>query len=480
MRIVLKHLTPLPNCKYQYRRVWPADVRAARPDLPREKKKTFSVTGGEREAVRVCLDLDREFEKTQSAVRSAGGNRPDWEVTEEVARWFEKLRDEFQSVVSEQAGVDEDERPIIVEETGADFERDRILLEAEKRGGLDALGHPKDLTREEELKLEALKLGEPPVPPLKISDAVAIYRKKHLNGRTDKATEMASAQFIEFADDLPLERIRRTTVVEWVDDLITRREQSGATVKRRIGTMKAIVNFVTSRELYTGGNPFRGIAVPKHASKPRKRLPFHRTHLQALDDYLAKARVKAETRWLIALLRGTGCRPSEIGGLKAEDLSLDSEIPFAFIRESEDRRLKTAESERRVPLIAAALEAARLAKAARPKGWLFPTLAPKNADANDNPAMSARINKVIRAAGIARTSKLVAYSFRHTVGEALDQVPGITLTIRERVMGRKKPEYGASDQPLEVSLEALKAALPLLGKVDEVLYTEEEMTIAER
>ncbi|WP_338419082.1 tyrosine-type recombinase/integrase [Marinicauda algicola] len=124
------------------------------------------------------------------------------------------------------------------------------------------------------------------------------------------------------------------------------------------------------------------------------------------------------------MLRLTGCRPSEIAGLKVEDLQLNTDIPYAMVRWTDDRRLKTPQSQRRVPLVGVALEGARELARIRKTGWLFPSLAPKDGQGNTNPAMSQRVNKLIRAAGIPKTEQLVAYSFRHTMIEALDHPAG--------------------------------------------------------
>ncbi|MGX6646390.1 hypothetical protein ACWCOP_00420 [Maricaulaceae bacterium MS644] len=52
---------------------------------------------------------------------------------------------------------------MILEETGADFARDRVLTEAGGGEGLKALGHRVALTMEEDLTLEALKSGKSPM-----------------------------------------------------------------------------------------------------------------------------------------------------------------------------------------------------------------------------------------------------------------------------------------------------------------------------
>jgi integrase len=474
MRVILRYLKRLPNGKFQYRRVWPQDVRAAVADLPREKKKTFSSPNGtEDEAIKIALRLNNEFEALVARVRRGlEAEASAWRTDEKVRRWYEENRESLQEVVVSSEITDDYGYPAEEEVTAGELLADSILDQAAKREGVGTDGHPERLTREEAVKVSALYSGKLPEPRLTVRDAYELYIEKHFGGRSNKATDAAFEQFHEFAGNVPLTSVSRRTVHDWMDWLMTTRSQAAATIKRRIGTMKAIFNFVADRELYVGKNPFERMKAPSVAKAPEERLPFHRSHLEAIDAYLkASNRVRPKTRHLVALLKFTGCRPSEIGGLKVEDLSLGGPIPYALVRWTAERRLKTFQSQRRVPLIGEAMQAAEALADARKSGWLFPSLAPKDGSGNENPALSTRVNKVIRAAGVPKSRALVAYSFRHTMIEALDQVPSISFKVRERTVGRgNTDQYGAKEQPLEVTLEAMSAAIPLLGRVDDVMY----------
>ena len=63
---------------------------------------------------------------------------------------------------------------------------------------------------------------------------------------------------------------------------------------------------------------------------------------QNLDD---------EARWLISLISGTGMRLSEACGLLTSDIHCDTATPFVDLKEHSWRRLKTASSQRQIPLI---------------------------------------------------------------------------------------------------------------------------------
>lgn len=478
MGVLVKHLKQLKDGRWQYRRVWPRDVREAAKDLSLEVKKTFPTGANRDAAIRWTLEQDRKADALIAKARSGAIENEQTEATyEAVAKWFHENRDRLDEVALSYAGEDEHGDLIEVDETERDFERERILLAATKREGESPRGGPRSLTLEEQLKLDALNLDSPPVIRMTISRAFEFYVERNLGGRWNKATEAARQQILEFLGDISLERLTVRMASDWTYYLAHKRSQKAATIQKRVGTVKAVINFAKKHGRYSGENPFSRLQPPKQAAPSLERLPFHKRHIEAIAKHLEGSRIRQETRDLVDLLLLTGCRPSEIGGLKVDDLSLDSEIPYMLVRWTPDKRLKTTQSRRRVPLLGRALEAARRASERQRSGWLFPSVAPKSGAANDNPSMSARINKLIRAAGVTKTPKLVAYSFRHTMAEALDRA-GVSQVVRDRVLGKQKADqYGAKELPLGEAKAALEAAIPILGHIDEVEYSQDELSV---
>lgn len=481
MGVLVKHLKQLRDGRWQYRRVWPKDVKSAVPDLTNELKRTFSVGTSRDEAIRWTLERDRNADALIAKVRSGAVDVEREEVAHEaVSRWFHEHRDRLDEVVSSYWTEADDGQPIEVEETARDFEVERVLQEAAKRSGAAPDGSPRSFTLEEQLKLHALHSDAPPSIRMTINRAFDFYIERQLGGRKDKATEAARRQAIEYIGDIPLDRITRRMASDWTHDLESSRGQGAEAIRKRIGSMKAVINFARDQGRFDGENPFSRLQPPKQAKQTQERLPFHTRHLDAIQDYVMRARIKEETRDLVSLLLYTGCRPSEIGGLKLEDLSIDGPLPYLLVRWTPDRRLKTAQSKRRIPLLGLAFDAAVKASGRHDGGWLFPSVAPKSGEANNNPNLSARVNKVIRSAGVQKTPRLVTYSFRHTMAEALDRA-NVGQVIRDRVLGKQKADrYGANELPLELAKDALEAAIPLLGHVDEVEFTKEEFAIKPR
>ena len=82
-----------------------------------------------------------------------------------------------------------------------------------------------------------------------------------------------------------------------------------------------------------------------------------------MDRYFANApRLTDDIRRMYLMLKLTGARPLEIGGLDASDVLLDHKVPHIWIRSNAHRRVKTKGSERRIPLVGDALDAAKVTR----------------------------------------------------------------------------------------------------------------------
>ncbi len=92
-------------------------------------------------------------------------------------------------------------------------------------------------------------------------------------------------------------------------------------------------------------------------------------------------------------------------------------------------------------------------------------------------AISAKLRKAIRAAGVPKSRRLTAYSYSHTIKEALRSA-GVADHMQRRIMGHAghgvADTYGAHRVRLEDARIALKKALRFLGDVDDAIYSEAE------
>ena len=176
-------------------------------------------------------------------------------------------------------------------------------------------------------------------------------------------------------------------------------------------------------------NPFEGLSIG--SSAPKRRVSLTREVLETrilTDDALSG--LNSQARGVIMAMADTGARVNEITGLEPSDVVLDASVPHLIIRPNSIRALKTAHSERVVPLVGVALTA----MAANPTG--FPRYAGKNASA------SAAINKYLRERRLLPEGSSL-YGLRHGFQDRLIEVEA-PERIQADLMGHRtlRPKYG--------------------------------------
>jgi len=150
-----------------------------------------------------------------------------------------------------------------------------------------------------------------------------------------------------------------------------------------------------------------------------------------------------EARALIYIMADTGARVAEVTGLAPEDIRLDKAIPYIHIRSNNLGGLKTAQSERQIPLVGAALYGAKM----------FPEGLSRYANAD---SVSTLINKYLRNHELHQMKGQSLYSLRHTFKDRLRDIQAPEEVI-DNLMGHKSrgPKYGRG-HILETKLEWLK------------------------
>ena len=162
-------------------------------------------------------------------------------------------------------------------------------------------------------------------------------------------------------------------------------------VKRVFASVRSIINLNIREYGLDGTNAFSGTYMPDGFNTPKRRpipdeiLKVIQSKCQTTDD---------EPRWLIALISDTGMRLSEAAGLFKDDIHFDEEVPYVDIKPHPWRRLKTAGSQRTIPLVGMSLWAARRAYEANTSPFLFPRYCNEK-ECNSNSA-SAALNKWLK------------------------------------------------------------------------------------
>ena len=185
-------------------------------------------------------------------------------------------------------------------------------------------------------------------------------------------------------------------------------------VKRVFASVRSIINLNIREYGLDGTNAFSGTYMPDSFDAPKRKpipdeiLKVIQSKCQITDD---------EPRWLIVLISDTGMRLSEAAGLSKDDVHLDEEVPYVDIKPHPWRRLKTAGSYRKIPLVGMSLWAAKQAYAASISPFLFPRYCDAK-ECHSNSA-SAALNKWLKqVAG----PDYVIHSFRHSMRDRLRAV----------------------------------------------------------
>lgn len=306
-----------------------------------------------------------------------------------------------------------------------------------------------------------------PVPT--IEDARKLYLKERVEGDINETAKMArvnrNMEHLSAAGvgkDRALTSLAREDARNVRDYLVRDLGMKAATVRRYMNDIRAVINLgMTEFGLRDAmANPFQNLPIrgaeasTTAASDERKPIP--ETMISPL-----RQRIEAhagEDLWRIwRLVEGTGCRLGEVAGLLLSDVMLDATIPYINLVPHPHRRLKTAGSVRRVPLIGDALKAAREAVKAAGKG---PALFSSYGRLRGADTASASLMKHVRA--ITDDPKIVVHSLRHRMEDRLT-LAGVSEFDRNLILGHSSggmsERYGGPDARLEVAERGLKAAL---------------------
>ena len=141
-----------------------------------------------------------------------------------------------------------------------------------------------------------------------------------------------------------------------------------ATIRRRINSLSAIMNYAYSELDLDKRNPFTRLFIQNEGADVFKRGTFANDQLKwGYDKALSSG---STVKLLMPLLGETGCRLAEIVGLRLEDIDLDNEL--LHIRPNSARRLKNKTSERVLPLVGYAKLAIDQVQIQADDEWLFP------------------------------------------------------------------------------------------------------------
>lgn len=216
----------------------------------------------------------------------------------------------------------------------------------------------------------------------------------------------------------------------WVD----RVEKIGLkpyTGNREINSLRRMITVNLDIDGSSKTNPFTSVRLKEEADVSR--IPLSEAQISALCARETLPDLHPDFHRLFRMLINTGMRPVEAIGLELEDVILDHDIPHIHLRKNATRGLKTAHSERLLPLIGVSLQAARELTYAG--GW--------GKRLGKNMYATSVINRNLRDSGIVTDKRQSLYSLRHWFQDQLTK-RDVVDRAQAQLMGHKfqRPKYG--------------------------------------
>ena len=260
-------------------------------------------------------------------------------------------------------------------------------------------------------------------PPVNISSIIEGFQPRRV-ALSDIAAEylalkqidqtpprVALSTFISVAGDRDVSEYTRQDAKLFVHHLEMKGNKT-ATIRRRINSLSAIINYAYSELDLDKRNPFTRLFIQNEGADAFKRRTFTNEQLKwGYDKALSSG---STIKLLMPLLGETGCRLAEIGGLRLEDIDLENDL--INIRPNSARRLKNKNSERVLPLVGYAKQAIEQALTETDNEWLFPRYI-NSADCYATHTSNA-VNKWLKK----DFGGLTAHSLRHTFRDRLRAV----------------------------------------------------------
>ena len=177
----------------------------------------------------------------------------------------------------------------------------------------------------------------------------------------------ALSTFISLAGDRDVGTYSREDAKLFVHHLQLKGNKT-ATIRRRINSLSAIINYAHAELDLDKRNPFTRLIIRNEGQDASKRGTFSNEQLK--DGYEKAIASGSQVKLLMPLLGETGCRLAEIVGLELQDINMEQEL--IHIRPNSIRRLKTKNSERTLPLVGYAKTAMEQAVTDSDEKYLFP------------------------------------------------------------------------------------------------------------
>jgi integrase len=245
-----------------------------------------------------------------------------------------------------------------------------------------------------------------------------------------------------------LSDISRQDANDLRDHLLSRVSANSAV--RMLGVVRTAINHAIVEHSLNIPNVFTNLRIKGAGASKLDRLPLSDTQVVHLEP----AYSNDTTAWaLFVCLRDTGCRVSEIAGLRVKDCDTDKEC--LIISPTPWRTLKTNNSHRSVPLSPEAIKALEeVSQGKDPEAPLFPQYAKERGRDNCSAMLMKRLRTIIT------DKKLTMHSLRHRMKDKLRNTgcpEAISMAILGHGSNTVAANYG-SGYALDVMREHMEKA----------------------
>jgi integrase len=319
-------------------------------------------------------------------------------------------------------------------------------------------------------------------PPILLSVIVEAYLKdrERRSSYADLAKQVKlvvdGLQEVMGRVDPPIQTINRETAYAFRDRLTAKGNAQG-TVRRRITTIKAILNHGEKRfDLPDWRNPFNGLEMAQDddAAGETKRDPLTLGDICKVRDHHGSLNEDARDIWHLMMFTGMG--PNEARGLQWDEVHLVDATPHFEIKPNGRRRLKVGERRRRVPLVGTALTMMQRRRESALAG--ASDVFPRYASQRSANTLSATLVKSMKAAGVWVKIRKVPYSLRHSVKDWLRRTAPTNMQLlimgHGHGEGRAAGGYGGDDL-LDMQGQHLEAALKAGGVISYPVVVERKL-----
>lgn len=201
--------------------------------------------------------------------------------------------------------------------------------------------------------------------------------------------------------------------------------------------------------------------------KQKKRAVFDDTEVRQFLDYIGDAGGEPWLWWIPRILALSGMRLGEVAQLRRCDVREERGVLVFDVNGEDGKELKTAASERLVPVHPRLVELGLpVFIASQPDGFIWPAKLRTNANKSKGKVdrLSRLLNDRIRRAGITDRRKVV-HSFRHTFRDRLSDAEVPTHVIKA-IIGHTDTDittgiYGSRPSPAKMLAAVEKVTLPI-------------------